>query len=76
MKRFGLLWAGAILTLVLGVLAFTPILWVLAGSPNETYPELFPAALLPLAILIVVAGLMRAYGIPRPPSSSMPDADS
>lgn len=61
--RFGLFLCGAILLPVMVIFAVTPLAWILAGRPNESYPEIvFAFAGVPLAFVAVVAGALVARG--------------
>ena len=63
-KRYGLVLTGIALVVVAAICATTPLLWRLQGSPPESYPELFAAAyLLPAAVVIATAGV--AWGWSR-----------
>ncbi|GEM_PF-2231452 len=65
--RFALLALGAALTAAMAVFAFTPLAWVLAGRPAESYPEiLFCFIGLPLALVVLAAGGLAAKRAPPP----------
>jgi len=44
------------------ICAFTPFVWILSGSPDESYPELlFVAVGIPLGLLLVVIAATRYW---------------
>lgn len=61
LQRHGLLAAGVLAFAVMVLFATTPIAWIKAGRPDESYPELLYVALgLPAALIAVVAGAVVA----------------
>lgn len=61
LERYGLLAAGILALAVMAVFVATPIAWIGAGRPDESYPELLYAGLgLPTALIAIVAGALFA----------------
>jgi len=53
---------SVIFLLVMVTCTFTPVVWILTGSPDESYPELvFCLYGLPLGLLLVVAAGVRHW---------------
>ncbi|MDP2258478.1 MAG: hypothetical protein Q8J89_02000 [Caulobacter sp.] len=51
----------------MAILAFTPLVWILGGRPDESYPELvFFGIGLPSALVALVAMLVAGRGLVRP----------
>jgi hypothetical protein len=60
------LWVSILLLAVMLVLGVTPIVWILMGRPNDSYPELaFLGLGIPLAVLLVVLAGCRAWWLRR-----------
>ena len=73
MRRWGLLWAGLLLTSISLLLVLTPLQFeaekmIFGTVPDEYYPELFWLAYgLPPSILVLLAGVGWAYWAGRQP---------
>ncbi|KQY35412.1 hypothetical protein ASD38_02285 [Caulobacter sp. Root487D2Y] len=61
LQRHGLLALGVLAFAAMALLAFTPIAWMRAGRPDESYPEILYVSLgLPAALIAILAGYMFA----------------
>jgi hypothetical protein len=60
------LWAGVTMTLISSLLAFTPVVWYLSGSPSGSYPELlFLGIFIPVSLLVLLIGAIHAWIVVR-----------
>jgi hypothetical protein len=67
-KRYALLVAGIMAFAVMALFAATPIAWINAGKPNESYAELVYVGLgLPAALIAIIAGALQAKFLPSRP---------
>ena len=71
-KRYALLVAGILAFAVMVLFAATPIAWIRAGKPDESYPELLYIGLgLPAALIAIVAGALQAKFLPSRPKAAL-----
>jgi hypothetical protein len=69
------LWTGVAMTLISNLLAFTPVVWYLSGSPSESYPELFFLGFfIPVSLLVLLVGAIHAWVVVQRRNPMRPNA--